>query len=54
MQCAGNAGLKKILVKTGYGNEDYEKCLKADIKIDYYAVDLYDASMFVNKLQSII
>lgn len=54
MQCAGNAGLKKILVKTGYGNEDYEKCLKAEIKIDFYAVDLYDASMFVNKLQSII
>ncbi len=54
MQCAENAGLAKILVRTGYGNEDYEKCLKENIKIEYYAMDLYDASQYVNKLQTII
>lgn len=54
MQCAENAGITKILVRTGYGNEDYEKCLKQDIKIDYYAMDLYDASQYITKLQTII
>lgn len=49
MQCAENAGLKKILVKTGYGETDYEKCRESDIKIDYYADDLSDAAMFVEK-----
>jgi len=54
MQCAENAGISKILVRTGNGNEDYEKCLKENIKIEYYAMDLYDASQYVNKLQTII
>ena len=54
MQCAENAGLRKILVRTGYGNEDYEKCLKQNIKPDYYAMDLYDASQYIKKLQTII
>ncbi len=54
MQCAENAGLTKILVKTGHGNKDYEKCLRENIKIDYYAMNLYDASQYINKLQTII
>ncbi len=49
MKCAENAGLKKILVKTGYGINDYQKCKDENIDIDYYAEDLLDASGFVEK-----
>ncbi|MEO8666446.1 MAG: HAD family hydrolase [Ignavibacteria bacterium] len=54
MLCAHNAGLKRILVRTGNGNEDYEKCLKENIRLDYYAMDLYDASKYIKQLQTII
>jgi D,D-heptose 1,7-bisphosphate phosphatase len=51
MKCAENAGLKKILVKTGYGKTDYKKCKKENINIDYYAEDLFDASIYLEKLE---
>ena len=47
MQCAENAGLKKILVKTGYGNKDHERCKEAGIDIEYIADDLFDASKHI-------
>lgn len=50
MQCAENAGLKMILVKTGYGKRDFEKCKTENIKIDYFAEDLYDASSYIRKI----
>jgi len=50
MQCAENAGLRKILVKTGYGKSDYEKCKKENIKLDYFAEDLYDASSYLSEI----
>jgi len=51
MQCAENAGLKKILVKTGwYGKRNFEKCKKENINIDYFAEDLYDASSYISEL----
>ena len=52
MLCAKNAGLKKILVKTGYGENDLEKCSKENIEIDYYAKDLFDASEYINDVQT--
>lgn len=47
MKCAKNAGLKKILVGTGYGSDDFEKCKSENIDVEYYAKDLYDASKFI-------
>lgn len=47
MQCAENAGLAKIMVKTGYGAEDSVKCAEAGISIEYLARDLYDASQHI-------
>lgn len=50
MLCAENAGLKKILVETGYGSNDIFKCRSENIEIDFVAKDLYDASKFIQKL----
>jgi len=50
MQCAENAGLRRILVKTGYGKSDFEKCKKENIKLDYFAEDLYDASLYISEI----
>lgn len=50
MKCAENSGLKKIMVMTGYGKEDFKKCSDENIKIDYIAENLYDASVFIDKL----
>ncbi|MBP9191158.1 MAG: HAD family hydrolase [Ignavibacteria bacterium] len=47
MQCAENAGLKKIMVKTGYGIKDHVKCVESGIIIDYLADDLYHASEYI-------
>lgn len=52
MLCAENAGLKKILVKTGYGREDILKCRSENIELDYVAADLYDASLYLRNLQT--
>lgn len=54
MQCAENAGLRKILVKTGYGSKDYDKCLSQNISLDYTAEDLFDASDFIEKQNGIV
>ncbi len=49
MQCAENAGLKKILVLTGYGKQDLKECESQNIKIDYVAKNLVDAAKFIKK-----
>jgi D,D-heptose 1,7-bisphosphate phosphatase len=48
MLCAENAGLKKILVKTGYGLSTVEKCKELNIKIDYIAEGLAEASEYIS------
>lgn len=53
MLCAENAGLKKILVETGYGTKDILKCRTESIKLDYVASDLYDASEYIKNLQTV-
>ena len=53
MLCAENAGLKKILVETGYGTKDITKCRTESIKLDYVASDLYDASEYIKNLQTV-
>lgn len=47
MQCASKAGIKKILVGTGYGKSDLKKCKDDNIILEYYAEDLLDASKFI-------
>lgn len=47
MQCAKNAGVKKILVKTGYGINTIEKCRELNIKIDFIAEGLREASEYI-------
>jgi D,D-heptose 1,7-bisphosphate phosphatase len=49
MLCAKNAGLKRILVQTGYGAKDFERCKKENLEIDYLAKDLFDASEYLNR-----
>jgi len=49
MKCAENAGLKKILVKTGYGKNTLCECIEENIFIDYLAEDLFDASGFIER-----
>ncbi|MBV6479152.1 MAG: D-glycero-alpha-D-manno-heptose-1,7-bisphosphate 7-phosphatase [Ignavibacteria bacterium] len=50
IKCAANAGIKSILVKTGYGTRDEKICLEENLKPGYVADDLYDASEFVKKI----
>lgn len=47
MQCAENAGLKKILVKTGYGLNTIEKCKEVNIRIDFIAEGIAEASGYI-------
>ena len=47
MQCAENAGIKKILVKTGYGAGTIQKCEELKIGIEYIAIDFADASKYI-------
>jgi len=47
MITAGNAGTKKILVMTGFGEIAYRKCLDEKLKIDFIAKDLLEAVNFI-------
>jgi UDP-N-acetylmuramoyl-tripeptide--D-alanyl-D-alanine ligase len=51
MLCAKNAGLKMILVQTGYGRRDIERFTKDNIEIEFVAKDLYHASLYIKTLQ---
>lgn len=44
-----NAGMKKILVMTGYGKVAYRKCLDEKLKIDFIADNLLKAVEFIEK-----
>lgn len=47
MQCASNAGVRMIMVMTGYGRRDLEKCGKHGLVPDHVAEDLPDAARFI-------
>ncbi len=51
MQCANNAGLRKILVATGNGKEAFEKCIELNLKPDFYAKDILEASEYITRLE---
>ncbi len=50
MKSAEKAGIRKILVKSGYGTKTHNECINEGITIDYYAKDLEDASNYIEKL----
>lgn len=47
MQCADNAGLRKILVMTGYGRKTKEVCAGLGIEPEYVAEDILDAAGYI-------
>lgn len=49
MKCAENAGIRRILVLTGYGQSAYEKCLDEGLKINFIANNLLEAISFVER-----
>jgi D-glycero-D-manno-heptose 1,7-bisphosphate phosphatase len=49
MKCAENAGIKKILVLTGYGEETLIRCSKEKMKIECVVNNLFEASKFIKK-----
>jgi D-glycero-D-manno-heptose 1,7-bisphosphate phosphatase len=49
MKCADTAGVRKILVLTGYGQEALLKCTKSRIKLDCVVNNLFEASKFIKK-----
>jgi D-glycero-D-manno-heptose 1,7-bisphosphate phosphatase len=49
IECGLNAGLKTILVKTGYGKDTLETLIEKKHKIDYIAEDLKDAVDYIEK-----
>lgn len=49
MKCAEIAGIKRILVLTGYGEDALLRCAKEKIKIDCVVSDIFEASKFITK-----
>jgi D,D-heptose 1,7-bisphosphate phosphatase len=49
MKCGENAGIKNILVTTGYGKMTYEKCLDENLKINFIASNLLEAVKYIEK-----
>lgn len=47
MQCAENAGIKKILVLTGYGEKTRKECEDLKINIDFISGNLKDITNFI-------
>ncbi|MCX7877098.1 MAG: HAD-IIIA family hydrolase [Ignavibacteria bacterium] len=47
--CGINAGVKNILVLTGYGKMTQRKCLDEKLKIDFIANDLQDAVKIIKE-----
>ena len=47
MKCAENAGIKRILVMTGYGEIALRKCLDEGLKINFIADKLIEAVKFI-------
>lgn len=50
MKCGENAGIKSILVRTGYGIRDEKKCLDENIILEYVANDILDASNYIRNI----
>ncbi len=53
MQCAESMEIRGIMVETGYGTIEHEKCINSGITVDYLAKDIGDASTYIEKLVNI-
>ena len=51
MKCGINAGIKNILVMTGYGKIAYKKCLDENLKIDFIASNLLEAVLHIQEIE---
>lgn len=47
VQCGMNAGLRNILVLTGYGKQTYPKCLDEKLNVEFIANNLLDAVKYI-------
>lgn len=53
MLCADRAGLCKILLKTGYGLDAYNKCIEDNLQIDFFAENILSSTAFIeSKIKS--
>ena len=51
MMLAENAGMKSILVKTGYGVKTYEKCIEVKVTPFKYVENIYEAAKIISSLK---
>ena len=51
MKCADNAGIRSVFVLTGKKEEDLTRCKEENIKIEYIAKDILEASKFIEEIQ---
>jgi D-glycero-D-manno-heptose 1,7-bisphosphate phosphatase len=51
MKCAENAGLKKILVLSGYGKKTSKICFEEGLQVDFIANNLFEAVKFIENSQ---
>jgi D-glycero-D-manno-heptose 1,7-bisphosphate phosphatase len=49
IKCGLNAGTKTILVRTGYGEIAYKKCLDEQLKIDFIADNILEAVKYLEE-----
>jgi len=52
IKCGNNAGLKNILVMTGYGKIAYRKCLDENLKINFIASNLLEAVQHIQEIDA--
>ena len=52
IKCGNNAGLMNILVKTGYGEIAYRKCLDENLKINFIASNLLEAVHYIQEIDA--
>ena len=52
IKCGNNAGLKNILVMTGYGKIAYRKCLDENLKINFIASNLLQAVQHIQEIDA--
>lgn len=51
MKCGINAGIRNLLVLTGYGKIAYKKCLDENLKIDFIASNLLEAVQHIQEIE---
>jgi ribonucleotide monophosphatase NagD (HAD superfamily) len=49
MQMGNAAGIRTILVLTGYGKDELELCRKTETRLDYVAPDLFSAMQHIKQ-----